>query len=69
MKGNYRFPNKKLSLKESLTAESLKENLGIIGSITPSELLALEVIWQPEGIGDKLSAEELVTSYPNLRHL
>ena len=31
--------------------------------------MALEVIWQPEGRGDVLSAEELLTAYPNLQHL
>ena len=31
--------------------------------------MALEVIWQPEGHGDVLSAEELLTAYPNLQHL
>ncbi len=50
-------------------SDELKESLRIIGSISSSELLALEVIWQPDGEGDVLSAEELVTAYPNLKHL
>jgi hypothetical protein len=27
------------------------------------------VIWQPEGAGEVLSTEELLTAYPNLQHL
>jgi uncharacterized membrane protein len=33
------------------------------------ELLALEVIWQPEGAGEVLSTEELLTAYPQMHHL
>ncbi len=51
------------------SSEQLKESLRLLGSIPVSDLIALEVIWQPEGQGDVLSAEELVTAYPNLKHL
>ena len=51
------------------TGEDLRQTLRILGSTSSSELLALEVIWQPEGRGDVLSAEELITAYPNLQHL
>jgi uncharacterized membrane protein len=34
-----------------------------------NDLLALEVIWQPEGAGEVLSSEELITAYPDLQHL
>jgi uncharacterized membrane protein len=27
------------------------------------------VIWQPDGVGDVLSTEELITAYPDLKHL
>ena len=59
----------KLLINDSKTSEELVETLRILGSIASSELIALEVIWQPEGKGDVLTAEELVTSYPNLNHL
>ena len=49
--------------------EGLRESLRILGSTSSSDLMALEVIWQPDGAGDVLSAEELVTAYPNLQHL
>ena len=51
------------------TGEDLRQTLRILGSTSSSELLAMEVIWQPEGRGDVLSAEELITAYPNLQHL
>ena len=56
-------------INDGANSEKLKDNLRLIGSIPSSELIALEVIWQPDGEGDVLSAEELVTSYPNLKHL
>ena len=51
------------------TEEDLRQTLRILGSTASSELMALEVIWQPEGRGDVLSANDLVTAYPNLQHL
>jgi len=51
------------------TNEGLRESLRILGSTSSTDLMALEVIWQPDGAGDVLSAEELVTAYPNLQHL
>ena len=58
-----------IKLNDCNNTERLKETLRILGSVSSSDLIALEVIWQPEGQGDVLSAEELVTSYPNLKHL
>ena len=49
--------------------ENLQLNLRNLGSISSTDLIALEVIWQPDGQGEVLSAEELVTAYPNLQHL
>jgi uncharacterized membrane protein len=51
------------------SAEDLREALRLIGSVSSAELLALEVIWQPEGEGEVLSTEELLTAYPQLQHL
>jgi uncharacterized membrane protein len=50
-------------------SEDLREVLRIVGSVPSDQLLALEVIWQPEGAGEVLSADELITAYPDLRHL
>lgn len=42
-----------------------KGNLVNLGAVSPEELVALEIIWQPED-GDVLSQEELLSLYPNL---
>lgn len=59
----------KATLQGADTGEDLRQSLRVLGSTSSSELMALEVIWQPEGRGDVLSAEELITAYPNLQHL
>ena len=43
----------------------VKANLVNLGAVSPEELVALEIIWQPED-GDVLSQEELLSLYPNL---
>ncbi len=58
-----------VKLKQVESSESLRETLRILGSTSSSDLMALEVIWQPDGKGDVLSADELVMAYPNLQHL
>ncbi|QEY33413.1 DUF1517 domain-containing protein [Synechococcus sp. RSCCF101] len=59
----------RMTLKGSDTAQDLSETLRVLGSISSSDLMALEVIWQPDGAGDVLSADDLVTAYPDLQHL
>ena len=59
----------RLSLKPLKADEDLREALRLLGSVSSTDLLALEVIWQPEGAGEVLSTEELLTAYPNLQHL
>ena len=59
----------KLNLKPLKADEDLREALRLLGSVSSTDLLALEVIWQPEGAGEVLSTEELLTAYPNLQHL
>jgi uncharacterized membrane protein len=58
-----------LPLKGSATAEALRDSLQQLGALGANDLLALEVIWQPEGAGEVLSSEELITAYPDLQHL
>ncbi len=60
---------KNLSLDNSANNEVITEALRLLGSISSNDLIALEVIWQPEGKGETLREEELVTQYPNLKHL
>jgi len=59
----------KLSLDNSASNEIITEALRILGSISSNDLIALEVIWQPEGEGETLREEELITQYPNLKRL
>lgn len=58
-----------LALKGASSAEQLRDSLQLLGSVGADDLIALEVIWQPEGAGEVLSTEELLTAYPNLNHL
>ena len=60
---------RRLPLKGANTADKLRDTLQQLGAISADDLLALEVIWQPEGAGEVLSTEELLTAYPNLNHL
>ncbi len=60
---------KDLRLNDSLSNEQITEALRLLGSISSNDLIALEVIWQPDGEGETLREEELITQYPNLKHL
>jgi len=59
----------RIALKPVSGSEELREALRVVGSVPSDQLLALEVIWQPEGVGEVLSADELITAYPDLKHL
>jgi uncharacterized membrane protein len=59
----------RMPIKSVTSAEGLREALRLVGAVPASDLLALEVIWQPEGAGEVLSTEELLTAYPQLQHL
>jgi uncharacterized membrane protein len=58
-----------LALKGAASAEQLRASLQALGGLSASELLALEVIWQPDGAGEALTTEDLLTGYPDLQHL
>jgi len=59
----------RLNLRKVAGSEDLREVLRLLGAVPADQLLALEVIWQPEGAGEVLSADELITAYPDLTHL
>ena len=59
----------RLGLRPLSGSDDLREALRLIGAVPADQLLALEVIWQPEATGDVLSAEELLSAYPDLTHL
>jgi uncharacterized membrane protein len=58
-----------LSIKGAGTADDLRDSLQKLGAVGADDLLAIEVIWQPEGAGEVLSTEQVITAYPNLQHL
>jgi uncharacterized membrane protein len=59
----------RLTIKGAASAEQLREALQVLGGVGSDDLLAIEVIWQPEGAGEVLTTEELLTAYPDLQHL
>jgi uncharacterized membrane protein len=61
--------SRRLRLAGAGSSEQLRQALQQLGAVGSEELLALEVIWQPEGAGEVLSTEELITAYPQLQHL
>ncbi len=58
-----------LAIKGAGTADDLRDSLQKLGAVGADDLLAIEVIWQPEGAGEVLSTEQVITAYPNLQHL
>ena len=60
---------RRLRLPGAGSGEQLRTALQQLGAIGSDALIALEVIWQPEGAGEVLSTEELLTAYPQLQHL
>jgi len=59
----------RLALPGASSAEQLRQALQQLGAVAATDLLAVEVIWQPDGAGDVLSADQLITAYPDLQHL
>lgn len=59
----------RLPLKPVTGSDDLRQALQQVGAVPADQLLALELIWQPEGAGEVLSADELITAYPDLKHL
>jgi uncharacterized membrane protein len=60
---------RRLPIGSTDSADGLRDALHKLGAVGADDLLALEVIWQPEGAGEVLSTEDLLTAYPNLCHL
>ena len=58
-----------LRLPKLTSTEDLRTALRVLGSIPSADLLSLEVIWQPDGNEDVLTATDLVTLYPELQAL
>lgn len=59
----------KLKLPKVTSLQELKEALSKLGGVRPEGLLAVEVMWTPQEVGDTLSRDELVADYPLLNTL
>ncbi|MBM5801967.1 MAG: DUF1517 domain-containing protein [Cyanobacteria bacterium K_DeepCast_35m_m2_023] len=59
----------RFKLPPASSGEQLRQALQQLGAIGSDALIALEVIWQPEGAGEVLSTADLLTAYPQLQHL
>ena len=59
----------RLAIKGARSADDLRDSLQKLGALGADDLIALEVIWQPEGAGEVLSTEQVITAYPDLQHL
>ncbi len=53
-------------LPESRTSEDLRLSLAALGSVPQDQLLALEVLWEPQSEDYTLTSTEVLTIYPNL---
>ena len=51
---------KKMMLKGSDTADQLRQSLQQLGAVGVDDLIALEVIWQPEGVGEVQPGPRLI---------
>ncbi len=57
----------KLQLPEINDSQGLRRALGQLGAVPSEQLVALEVLWTPQAEGDTLSAEDMLTEYPDLK--
>ncbi len=48
-------------------SEDLTQALRQIGSISSENLLAIEILWTPQAVGDTLSADDMIAEYANLK--
>jgi uncharacterized membrane protein len=57
----------KLQFPKINNDEDMKQVLRQIGSLSADNLLAIEVIWAPQADDDNLSADDIMTNYPDMR--
>lgn len=55
-----------LHLRQTVTSDDVREQLAEIASTSGSNLLGVEVIWQPDNTTEALSRDDLVSWYPEL---
>lgn len=57
----------KLQLPAINSSQDLRQAISQIGSVSGENLLALEVLWTPQADGDTLSADDVLSYYPELK--
>ncbi|HEY9845630.1 MAG TPA: DUF1517 domain-containing protein, partial [Candidatus Caenarcaniphilales bacterium] len=58
-----------LKLPQINSTENLRQALNQLGSVSSEQLLALEILWEPQAEGDTLTSEEVISEYPELKLL
>jgi uncharacterized membrane protein len=53
-------------LPEIRSSEQLKQTLAMIGSVSQDQLLAIEVLWEPQSTEFTLTSDQVLTVYPDL---
>ncbi|MBV5259728.1 DUF1517 domain-containing protein [Synechococcus moorigangaii CMS01] len=56
----------KVELQKVTDSQSLEQAIRQIGALGGDRLLALEVLWTPQAMGDTLSTDDILTYYPNI---
>lgn len=56
----------KVDLPKVNDSQSLEQAIRQIGALGGDRLLALEVLWTPQAIGDTLSTDDILTYYPDI---
>ncbi|QCS49897.1 MULTISPECIES: DUF1517 domain-containing protein [Cyanophyceae] len=56
----------KVDLPKVTDSQSLEQAIRQIGALGGDRLLALEVLWTPQAIGDTLSTDDILTYYPDI---
>jgi len=57
----------KLQLPAINNSQDLRQAISQLGSVSGDSLLALEVLWTPQADGDTLSADDVLSYYPELK--
>jgi uncharacterized membrane protein len=53
-------------LPEIRSSETLKQTLTALGSVPQDDLLAIEILWEPQSEDYTLTSDEVLTTYPDL---
>jgi uncharacterized membrane protein len=59
----------KLELPKINGAEDLRQALRQIGAVGSDRLLAIEILWTPQALGDTLTTDDVMAGYPDLKVL